>query len=333
MKRAFLTGGTGFVGAALARTLLGAGWDVRALLRPQSDPRNLAGLPLARVRGEIGDAAVEEALSGCDALFHVAAHYSLWRADAAALYRSNVLDVRELLAAAARADVGRVVYTSSVAAIGVNPHGLADETYQSSPERLIGAYKRSKYLGEIEARDAATRGQDVVVVNPSTPIGPRDRKPTPTGEILVRFLRGKMPALIETGLNFLDVDDCARGHLLAYERGAAGERYILGGENLALRELLDRAGARYGMRAPRVVVPAALPLAVAYVDEGLLARFGRRPSVPIDGVRMSGESMFYSTEKARTELGFVAGPVDAAIAAAVDWFVDNGYVPERRAAG
>lgn len=329
MKRAFLTGGTGFVGATLARTLLTEGWEVRALLRPSSDPRNLDGLPLERVVGEIGEPQVEHALRGCDALFHVAAHYSLWRADVAALYRSNVLDVREILAAAQRSGVERVVYTSSVAAIGVKPQGSADETFQSPPEQLIGAYKRSKYLGEIEARGAAERGQDVVIVNPSTPIGAWDRKPTPTGAILVRFLRGKMPALIETGLNFLDVADCARGHLLAYERGVRGERYILGGENTALRDLLNRAGARFGMRAPRFVVPSWIPLAAAYIDEGILTRFGKRPSVPIDGVRMSGESMFYSCEKAQTKLGFTARPIDDALTAAVEWFLENGYLPER----
>ena len=327
MRIAFLTGGTGFVGANLARLLLAEGWQVRALARPGSDRRNLAGLPLEVVEGDVTDPDLASALRGADAVFHVAAHYSLWRKDREALLRSNVGGTRNVLAAARSAGVPRTVYTSSVAAIGVKHGGIADETFQSPPAVLIGTYKLSKYLAEREALAAAAAGQDVVVVNPTTPLGPWDRKPTPTGEILVRFLSGNMPALVETGLNFVDVADVARGHLLAYERGRSGERYILGSENLTLRSLLERVGAEVGRAAPRWSLPPWLPLAVAWVDEGLLGSLGRKPSVPIDAVRMSQESMYYDTSKSRAELGFTPSPIDEAIRAAIRWFAENGYFP------
>jgi dihydroflavonol-4-reductase len=326
VKTAFLTGGTGFVGANLARALLVAGWSVRALARANSDTRNLDGLPLEIVRGDLADPSLVAAMRGADALFHVAAHYSLWRRDAAQLEASNVGGTRAILAAARVAGVGRTVYTSSVAAIGVKSGGVADEGYQSPPERLIGAYKRSKYFAEQVAVEAARAGQDVVIVNPTTPLGPWDRKPTPTGDILVRFLTGRMPALVETGLNFVDVADVATGHLLAYERGRPGERYILGAENLSLRQLLERVGALVGKRAPRFAVPLWLPLSVAWVDETVLGRLGLQPRIPIDGVRMSKESMFYDASKAKDQLGFAPQPLDGAIRAAVRWFADHGYL-------
>ena len=325
MKTAFLTGGTGFVGANLARALIADGWSVRALARPGSDRRNLVDLPLEIVDGDLGDAGLARALDGADAVFHVAAHYSLYRADRDALLRSNVDGTRNVLAAARTAGVPRTVYTSSVAAIGVRHGAPADETHQSPPDELIGAYKRSKYLAEREAVRAAEAGQDVVIVNPTTPIGPWDRKPTPTGEIFVRFLNGKMWAMVETGLNFVDVRDVAAGHLLAYDKGRSGERYILGGENLALKSLLQRVGAIVGRPAPSVTVPLWLPLAVAWTEENVLARFGRQPTVPIDGVKMSGESMYYDTSKAIRELGYAPKAIDDAIHAAIHWFADNGY--------
>ena len=325
MKTAFLTGGTGFVGANLARALIADGWSVRALARPGSDRRNLVDLPLEIVDGDLGDAGLARALDGSDAVFHVAAHYSLYRADRDALLRSNVDGTRNVLAAARTAGVPRTVYTSSVAAIGVRHGAPADETHQSPPDELIGAYKRSKYLAEREAVRAAEAGQDVVIVNPTTPIGPWDRKPTPTGEIFVRFLNGKMWAMVETGLNFVDVRDVAAGHLLAYDKGRSGERYILGGENLALKSLLQRVGAIVGRPAPSVAVPLWLPLAVAWTEENVLARFGRQPTVPIDGVKMSGESMYYDTSKAIRELGYAPKAIDDAIHAAIHWFADNGY--------
>jgi len=329
-QTAFLTGGTGFVGANLARTLVERGWQVRALARPGSDRRNLDGLPVEIVEGDLLDADLAPKIGPVDALFHVAAHYSLFRAERAALMRSNVDGTRNVLAAARAAGAARVVYTSSVAAIGVKHGGTADESYQSPPGDLIGAYKLSKYLAEQEALAAARAGQDVVIVNPTTPIGPWDRKPTPTGEIFVRFLTGHMPAVVDTGLNLADVRDVATGHLLAYERGRSGERYILGGENLPLRTLLDRVGAEAGRRAPRLSVPLWLPLVAAWVDEKILSRAGRAPKIPIDGVRMSGESMYYDTSKAKRQLGYAPGPLDEAIRAAIRWFADNGYLSKRR---
>ncbi len=325
-----MTGGTGFVGANLARLLVEKGWNVRALARPGSDRRNLVGLPLQIIEGDLGDADLAAKIGAVDAVFHVAAHYSLYRADQAALSASNVAGTRNLLAAAKRAGTGRVVYTSSVAAIGVRHGGIADETHQSAPDQLIGAYKRSKYLAEREAMAAAQEGQDVVTVNPSTPIGAWDRKPTPTGEIFVRFLNGKIPpAIPRTGLNFVDVADVCRGHLLAFERGRRGERYILGGENLELRSLLERVGALTGQAAPRYVLPLWVPLAAAWIDETVLPRFGRRPSIPIDGVRMSREFMYYDSSKATIEFGYRPAPLDGAIRAAIRWFADNGYLSKR----
>ncbi|GAC1309201.1 MAG: NAD-dependent epimerase/dehydratase family protein [Vulcanimicrobiaceae bacterium] len=329
-RTAFLTGGTGFVGGNLARTLVAAGWNVRALARAGSDRRNLDGVGVSIVDGDLGDDDLARKIGPADAVFHVAAHYSLFRADRTALMRSNVAGTRNLLAAARRAGAGRTVYTSSVAAIGVKHGAAADETFQSPPERLIGAYKLSKYLAEREAVAAAQAGQDVVIVNPTTPIGAWDRKPTPTGEIFVRFLRGKMPGAIpETALNWVDVADVARGHLAAYDKGRSGERYILGGENLPLRTLLQRVGAIVGRPAPKHVLPLWIPLAAAYVDEAILPRFGHTPTIPIDGVRMSRESMYYDTSKAKRQLGYGPGPIDEAIRAAIRWFTDNGYIARR----
>lgn len=328
-KVAFLTGGTGFVGANLARALVKDGWHVRALARLESDRRNLDGLDLEIVDGDLFTPDLATLMTGADAVFHVAALYSLWRRDRDALFRSNVLGTHSVLEAAREARVKRVVYTSSVSAIGVKSGGVADENYQSPPEHLIGAYKQSKYLAEQEALAAARAGQDVVVVNPTTPIGPWDRKPTPTGDILVRFLTGNMPALVETGLNFVDVADVARGHLLAYERGRSGERYILGGENLTLRALLRRVGEAVGRRAPTLAVPLWLPLTLAWLEETIFARAGYDPKIPIDAVLMSKESMFYDASKAKDQLGFDPGPLDAAIREAIRWFAEHGYLSKR----
>jgi len=328
-KVAFLTGGTGFVGANLARVLVKDGWHVRALARLESDRRNLDGLDLEIVDGDLFSSDLVTLMTGADVVFHVAALYSLWRRDRDALFRSNVLGTHSILEAAREARVKRVVYTSSVSAIGVKSGGVADENYQSPPERLIGAYKQSKYLAEQEALAAARSGQDIVIVSPTTPIGPWDRKPTPTGDILVRFLTGRMPAIVETGLNFVDVADVARGHLLAYERGRSGERYILGGENLSLRDLLRRVGEAVGRRAPALAVPLWLPLGVAWLEETLFARVGYDPKIPIDGVLMSKESMFYDASKAKDQLGFDPGPLDAAIREAIRWFAENGYLSKR----
>jgi dihydroflavonol-4-reductase len=325
VKLAFVTGGTGFVGANVIRELLARGWRVRALARAGSDRRNLDGLDLDIVVGDLDSPHLARSLEGCDALFHIAAHYSLFRKDRDAVMHANAVGTRTLLAAAGNARVPRTVYTSSVSAIGVKSGAIADETYQSAPERLIGAYKRSKYLAEREALAAAERGLDVTIVNPSTPIGPWDRKPTPTGEILVRLLTGNMPAIVDTGLNFVAVEDVARGHLAAYERGKTGERYILGDENLTLRAFLARAAAIARVRAPRFAVPHWLPLAAAWIDESASPLFGRAPSLAVDSVRMSREAMYYDARKARAELGYATTGLDGAIERAVAWFVQNGY--------
>lgn len=309
----------------MIRALLADGWGVRALARARSDRRNLDGLALDIVEGDLASPGLGRALEGCDALFHVAAHYSLFRADREAVIAANVDGTRRILAAAREAQVPRTVYTSSVAAIGVKSGGIAEETYQSPPERLIGAYKRSKYLAEREALAAVDRGLDVTIVNPTTPIGPWDRKPTPTGEIIVRLLTGRMPAFVDTGLNFVAVEDVARGHLAAYAHGRPGERYILGDENLTLHAFLVRAASIASVPSPRFAVPHWLPLAAAWFDESVSPLIGREPTVAIDGVRMSREAMYYDASKARADLGYATTGLDPAIERAVTWFVRNGY--------
>jgi len=325
----FVTGGTGFVGANLVRVLLQAGYPVRALVRPGSRLDNLQGLDVEVVRGDLTDAHLAEAMAGCQALFHVAAHYSLWQTDREALYQSNVLGTRNVLAAARQARVERTVYTSSVAAIGAKANGVADETYQSPVEKLVGHYKQSKYWAEQEAVQAAQAGQDVVIVNPSSPIGPWDIKPTPTGDIILRFLRRKMPAYVDTGLNFIDVRDVAHGHLLALEKGKTGDRYILGNQNLSLKQLLDLLAQITGLPAPGRSIPVWIPLTVAWVDERILAPLGKQPSVPLDSVRMAKQPMYYNATKAIERLNLPQTPIVTALQDAVEWFVQNGYVPNR----
>jgi dihydroflavonol-4-reductase len=329
MPTAFVTGANGFVGANLVRDLLENGWNVRALVRDQPGA-TLGGLQVDVVRGDLFAPDLAGAMRGCDGVFHVAAHYSLWRRDRDVILRSNVEGTRAVLRAAKEARVGRVVHTSSVAAIGVRHGAIADETHQSALEDLVGTYKQSKLLAEREATRAAAEGLDVVVVNPSTPIGPWDAKPTPTGEVIVRFLRGGMPAYVNTGLNLIDVRDVAAGHRLAYERGRRGERYILGNENLPLKELLERLAALTGRPAPRLRLPLAIPLAVAAIDELLLGRLGRRPQIAFDGVRMAKEQMFYDSSKAIRELGLPQSPVRQALADAVAWFTANGLLTAPR---
>lgn len=319
--KAFVTGGTGFVGANLVRLLLQEGFEVRALVRPNSRLDNLQGLNVERVQGDLTDAHLGELMRGCQVLFHVAAHYSLWQRDRNLLVHSNVIGTRNVLSAARQAGVDRVVYTSSVAAIGIDPSGNpTSEHYQSPPEKLIGAYKQSKYWAEQEAHKAVQAGQDVVIVNPSTPIGAWDIKPTPTGDIILRFLQRRMPAYVETGLNLIDVRDVAWGHLLALKKGKTGERYILGHENLSLKQLLDQLSQLTGLAAPSRSIPAWLPLGVAWIDEQVLARLGKKPSVPIDGVRMSQQPMYYDPSRAVRELGLPQTPISHALKDAVDWF-------------
>jgi dihydroflavonol-4-reductase len=323
----FVTGGTGFVGANLTRLLVQEGYAVRSLVRSTSSIANLQDLDVELIKGDLNDPELGQKMRGCQIVFHVAAHYSLWQSDRDQLYRCNVLGTRNVLAAARQAGVDRTVYTSSVAAIGVPPNGkIADETYQSPPDKLIGAYKQSKYWAEQEAQQAAQAGQDVVIVNPSSPIGPWDIKPTPTGDIILRFLRRQMPFYLNTGLNLIDVRDVAWGHLLAAQQGKSGDRYILGNQNLSLKQVLDHLAALTGQPAPSRSIPAWLPFIAAWMDEKLLARLGKSPSVPIDGVRMATQTMYYDATKAVRELGLPQSPIPQAFAAAVDWFISHGYV-------
>lgn len=324
----FITGATGFVGANLVRQLLKQGYHVRALVRPHSSLDNLQGLDLETVTGDLLDPTVGKAMRGCQVLFHVAAHYSLWRTDRDQLYRSNVLGTRNILKAARDAGIERTVYTSSVAAIGVPESGkLATETYQSPIEKLIGAYKQSKYLAEQEAYHAIRTGQDIVIVNPSTPIGPWDRKPTPTGDMILRFLRGQMPFYLDTGLNLIHVRDVAQGHLLALNKGQTGERYILGNRNMTLREILAHLSQLTGLPEPHSSLPAWLPTTIAWIDEYILAPLGKPPSVPLAGVKMAKQKMFYDASKAVHELGLPQTDIDLALQEAVDWFIAHQYVP------
>ncbi|MDZ8259496.1 hopanoid-associated sugar epimerase [Nostoc sp. ChiQUE01b] len=323
----FVTGGTGFIGAHLVRLLLQQGYTVKALVRHSSNLENLRGLEVEIVKGDLNDPNLWQQMGGCQYLFHVAAHYSLWQKDQELLHRHNVLGTRNVLAAARKANIERTVYTSSVAAIGVGSSGeVVDETHQSPLEKLVGNYKKSKFLAEQEAIQAVAKGQEVVIVNPSSPIGSLDIKPTPTGDIILRFLRRQMPFYLDTGLNFIDVRDVAWGHLLALQRGKSGDRYILGHQNLSLKELLEQLADITGLSAPQRTVPALLPLSVAWVDEKILAPLGKSPSVPLDGVRMAKQPMYYNAAKAVRELGLPQSSLNAALKDAVDWFVAQGYV-------
>ncbi|HMV47068.1 MAG TPA: NAD-dependent epimerase/dehydratase family protein [Blastocatellia bacterium] len=327
--KAFVTGATGFIGGNLVRALLADGHQVRTLVRPQSDRRNIAGLPIELAAGDLDDPRrLTDQLTGCDNVFHVAAHYSLWAKDRDAIYRANLAGTKNLLAAAQTAKIKRFIHTSSVAAIGVPPAGtLANEETQTTLDALVSDYKKSKFLAEQAAREAARKGLDVVIVNPSTPIGAHDVKPTPTGEIILRFLQDRMPAYVHTGLNLIDVDDVVRGHLLAWQKGRTGERYILGHRNLTLKEMLEVLAVITGKPAPRFAVPHVLPLSVAFVDEMILARyFGKTPQVSFYSVRMSQKAMYYDSSKAVRELGLPQSSIENAIEKAVRWFQANDYV-------
>ena len=325
--RVFVTGGTGFIGSHVVRSLLQEGYQVTALVRPDSNLSNLQGLAVDIVKGDLNNPNIWEQMQGCEYLFHVAAHYSLWQKDRDLLYINNVEGTRNILAAAEKAGIERTVYTSSVAAIGVGKLGqVVDETYQSPVEKLVGDYKKSKFLAEQVAISAVNQGQDIVIVNPSSPIGPLDIKPTPTGDIILRFLRREMPAYVDTGLNFIDVRDVAKGHLLALEKGKSGDRYILGHQNLSLKQLLEQLSQITNLPAPQTSIPAWIPLTVAWVEEKILAPIGKTPTVPIDGVRMAQQPMYYDASKAIRELGLPQSPLNVALKDAVDWFVSNGYV-------
>jgi dihydroflavonol-4-reductase len=329
--KAFVTGATGFLGSHVARVLAEQGAELRLLVRPTSDLRNIADLNADRVTGDLRDAAsIEKALAGCDIAFHVAADYRLWVRDPDEMYRSNVEGTRLLLEAARKHGVRRIVYTSSVATMGfisgLNHNNVADEDSPVGVADMIGHYKRSKFMAEQVAFEAAKSEVDVVIVNPTTPIGERDIKPTPTGRIVVDFLKRKFPAYVETGLNLVDATECARGHVHALEKGRRGERYILGGENLTLKQILDRLAAITGLKSPTVKLPYVFAFATGVVDEMITGRLlGREPRATIDAVRMGRKMMFVSSAKAERELGWRTVPVDGALRRSVEWFRANGY--------
>ena len=325
-----VTGATGFVGSAVARALLARGETVRVLARPGGDRRNLAGLSVELAEGDLHDrASLERACHGCGALYHVAADYRLWVPKPEEIYEANVGGTRALMEAASAAGVARIVYTSSVATLGLNADGSpADEETPSALSHMIGHYKRSKFLAEEEVkRLIRERNLPAVIVNPSTPIGPRDIKPTPTGRLIVEAASGRIPAFVDTGLNIVHVDDVAAGHLLAFERGRIGERYILGGRNMALREILAEVARICGRRPPRLRLPHGLVLPVAYAAEAWarLTR-GGEPFVTLDGLRMARKRMFFTSAKAEAELGYKSRPPQEALGDAVDWFREAGYL-------
>ena len=326
-----VTGATGFVGSHVVSQLLARGEKVRVLVRSSSSTKNLEGVEVEAVRGDLTDrASLKAAMAGCRRVYHVAADYRLWALDPSALYLNNVVGTRNVLEIAREAKVERMVYTSTVGALGFarNGHG-ADEKTLVTLEQMIGHYKRSKFLAEAEVMAAARAGLPVVIVNPSTPVGSRDVKPTPTGRMIVDFLNGRMPAYVETGLNLIDVEDVAAGHLLAMERGHVGQRYILGHRNLSLKDILEILAKVSGRPAPTLRLPHVVALGVAVVST-LAAQVTRRPpAVSWESVRMSKKKMFFDSSKAIRDLGLPQGSIEEALSKAVHWFRKNGYVGDR----
>ena len=327
--RAFVTGATGFLGSHVARVLGEQGADLRLLVRATSNLKNLEGLKAETATGDLRDSSsLEKAISGCDVVFHVAADYRLWVQDPAEMYRSNVEGTRALLDAARKNGVRCMVYTSSVATIGFTGNGRpADEDSPVSVADMIGHYKRSKFMAEQLAMEAGRSGMRVITVNPTTPVGEQDVKPTPTGRIIVDFLKGKFPAYVETGLNLVDVHECARGHVAALEKGRTAERYILGGENLTLKQILNKLGAISGLPSPKLKLPYFVAYAAGFVDETVSGRLlGREPRATVETVRMGKKKMWASSAKAERELGWKLVLADDALRRAVDWFRANHYV-------
>jgi dihydroflavonol-4-reductase len=329
IKPVLVTGASGFVGAAVTRALIARGRKVRVLLRPQSDRRNVAGLNVEERIGSLEDAAsLSAALAGCGALYHVAADYRLWVRDESAMMKANFEGTRLLMLAALEHGVERVVYTSSVATLGLPADGVADEITPSTLADMIGPYKRSKFMAEEVVRGLVKeRGLRAVIVNPSTPIGPGDVKPTPTGRMIVEAASGRMPAFVDTGLNIVHVDDVAAGHLLAEEKGAIGERYILGGENLTLAEILRRIALLTQRKPPTLSIPIPAIWPIALGAEAWARVSGKEPFVTRDGLRMAKKKMYFSSAKAERALGYRARPAQDALADAVTWFKAAGMCP------
>jgi dihydroflavonol-4-reductase len=327
----FITGATGFVGAHVAQLAETQGSELRLLARASSDTSRLPKSADVVVGDLRSPEEFSAALKGCDALIHVAADYRLWVPDPAEMYKANVEGTRSLLRLAREAGVRRVVYTSSVATMGFHGDAVVDEETPVSEADMIGHYKRSKWMAEQVALEAGRAGQEVIVLNPTTPIGALDTKPTPTGRIVVDFLNGNFPAYVETGLNLVDVDEIARMHLVALERGRVGERYILGGENLTLKQILDRLGKISGRPSPKMKVPHAVAMAFAYFDETVTGKWrGKEPRATVEAVRMGKKMMFASSAKAERELGLKVKSVEGALMSACAWFYKNGYVDKAR---
>lgn len=330
--KAFVTGATGFIGSHVAETLIKERWDVVALSRRKYLPSFLHIEGLKWVHGDILDfPLILRLVEDCDAVFHVAADYRLWSRNPEEIYRSNVDGTRNVMKAALESGVPKVIYTSSVGALGLNKDGSpADETTPVTLKDMIGHYKRSKYLAERVVEEFINRGLPAVIVNPSTPIGPRDHKPTPTGKIIVDFLNGKMPAYVDTGLNFIHVADVAKGHLLAYQRGRIGEKYILGAHNVTLRDFLNLLAKLTNLPPPKLKLPLTPIVFCALISETISRITGRPPLIPLEGVRMSKYRMFFSAEKAVKELGLPQQPLEIAIIDAVNWYIENGYCKKLR---
>jgi dihydroflavonol-4-reductase len=329
--KALVTGGTGFIGANIILRLLREGISVRALVRQGADKRNIAGLDIEICEGNLLDeSSLNRGLEGCELVFHAAADYRLWTRDPAAMYAVNVTGTRNLLAAALRTGASRVVYTSSVGTLG-NP-GNGAPGREDTPVTLAdmpGNYKKSKFMAEREAETFLQAGLPLVIVNPTTPVGPYDIKPTPTGRIIVDFMNGKMPAYLDTGLNLIDVDECARGHLLAAQKGRIGEKYILGGANISLCELFAMLEEITGITAPKFRLPYYPVLMAAWLNAALSRITGKEPLIPLEGVQMAAKFMYFDSSKAEQELGLERKPVKDALLGAVRWFRANGYVQRR----
>jgi len=327
-----VTGASGFLGSHVARQLVAHGESVRVLLRASSNNRAIADLPLEYVTGDLRDSAsLVRALEGVTRVFHVAADYRLWAKRKRDIYDSNVGGTKNLLDAAKRANVSQFIYTSTVATIAVDRPEHPNEFTDAKLDEMVGHYKRSKWQAERLVLDAAKQGFPAIVAMPTTPVGPWDWKPTPTGKIILDFLNGKMPGYVETGLNFVGVEECAAGHLLVADKGKVGERYLLGGENLTLKQVLDLLAKMTGLPAPKLKIPHGLALGVAYANTAFSRLLGREPQIPIEGVKIAKHMMFVNTARAQKELGFQPGSVAAAFERAVRWYAENGYVLPRRA--
>jgi dihydroflavonol-4-reductase len=327
-----VTGAAGFLGSHVARQLVARGEEVRVLLRASSSNRAISDLSLEYVTGDLRDVgSLERAMAGMRRVFHVAADYRLWAKRPQDIYDSNVGGTRNLLAAAKKAGIEQLIYTSTVATIAVDRPQLPNEFTDSNLGEMVGHYKRSKWMAEQEVLKAAKEGLPAIVAMPTTPVGPWDWKPTPTGKIIVDFLNGKMPGYVETGLNFVGVEECAAGHLLVSEKGRIGERYLLGAENLTLKQLLDRLAKITGLAAPSMKIPHRVALGVAYVESAFSRLIGKEPQIPVEGVKIAQHMMFVDCSRAKKELGFAPGPVAAALERAVRWYQANGYVKASRA--